>query len=267
MQRIANAVRQRMRWTTAAAIGAVIWSCAFEPPTVASTPRPDPAVSRAQLRGIAFVLDLHVASGSVQIVAPISGGAVAHDGSRPSVSDEFLRSLLGAHDVDLSATNYVAGALGALMPNKVLVTFDLTVTNRLVGFRLITPTFPTPPAGVSGIQAFPLEIAVIVNSADGSPVRNEFVLSHPVSGPAVASTHWDGDPHNFLNDDACTSESSDCFRYEGFGAVDPQASSAARQVGFLIDPRVRSLRVQLILAADIQPATGLISHIQNSAGR
>jgi hypothetical protein len=161
-------------------------------------------------------------------------------------------SLLGSDVIDVTVSNYVAGAIGATIPGKILVTFDITLHNRLNGIRLITPTFPTPPVGVSGVQVFPFEISVFTTSGGVGTQGNEIVVTSPRFGAAIPSNNWDGAPHNFFNDVGCTGASNDCFRYEPFGAIGPLAASETRQVGFLVDPTIGDLRVKMIIAANVQ---------------
>jgi hypothetical protein len=40
----------------------------------------------------------------------------------------------------------------------------MQILNKLDGYQLTTPTFPTPPSGVVGVQAFPFEITVTTTS-------------------------------------------------------------------------------------------------------
>ena len=55
----------------------------------------------------------------------------------------------------------VASNLHQFTQDKVRIQFDVTITNQLTGVQLITPTFPTPPAGVTGVLLFPFENVTI----------------------------------------------------------------------------------------------------------
>ncbi|MBC8088116.1 MAG: hypothetical protein H7Z40_12680 [Phycisphaerae bacterium] len=207
--------------------------------------------SPSPYRNAAFIVDVSTVRRTVKISAP-----VATLGTKPLVaglqSSAAHLSLLGTDVIDVSVSNYVAGAIGVVVPGKILVTFDLTLHNRLSGIRLVTPTFPLPPAGVTGVQAFPFEVSVITTSGGVGTVGNEILVTSPRFGSVIASNHWDGAPHSFFNDTDCTTGSNDCFRYEPFGMIGPLGASQSRQVGFLVDPTVGDLRVRLIVAANVQ---------------
>jgi hypothetical protein len=102
------------------------------------------------------------------------------------------------------------------------------------------------------VEAFPLEVSVLTTAGRVGVSGSEINVTAPRSGVAVASADWDGAPHNFFNDVGCNASSNDCFRFEPFGILEPQTSSARRKVGFLLDPTVGDLRVRVILAADLQ---------------
>jgi len=208
----------------------------------------------SQYRGAAFILDVSTARRSVRVSAPTSGIVT---GGASSISIPDLRvgpqlSLLGSDAIDVTASNYTAGTIGAALPGKVLVTFDLAVTNRLVGIRLVTPTFPTPPKAVAGVHAFPFEISVVTTSGGVSTSGNEMLVASPRYGAVIPSNDWNGEPHNFFNDVGCNAAATDCFRYEPFGAIAALGTSDARRVGFVVDPTVGDFRVRIILAADLQ---------------
>jgi hypothetical protein len=65
-------------------------------------------------------------------------------------------------------------------------------------------TFPTPPSGVIGVQAFPFEISVTTTSGSVGSNGNEVVVSSPRYGAVVPSSDWgnlpigDGNFHNFF---------------------------------------------------------------------
>jgi hypothetical protein len=163
--------------------------------------------------------------------------------------------LLASDAVEILASNYMAGAIGGTVRGKILITFDLTIVNRLRGIRLVTPTFPFPPANVTGIQAFPLEVVATTTAGGVTATSGVITVASPRAGTAAPSTDWDGAPHSFFNDVGCTANANDCFRYEPFGALEPQAASAPRRVGFLVDPTVGDLRIRIIVAADLQSTT------------
>lgn len=213
----------------------------------------------AQYRGAAFLMDVSATKKTVRITAP---SASISSKINPNVLGGGAQySLLGGDVIELVTSNFQAGAVGAVEPGKVAITFDLQVLNKLAGLRLTTPTFPTPPSGVTGVQVFPFEISVTTTSGGVASSGNEVVVTSPRFGAVVPSSDWgnlplgDGNFHNFFNDVGCTSTSNDCFRYEPYAPIDPQGASAAQKVGFIIDPTVGDFRVKMIVAADLQSAT------------
>jgi len=176
--------------------------------------------------------------------------------------------LLGGDVIEIVTSNFQAGAVGAVEPGKVHVTFDMQIINKISGYELTTPTFPTPPSGVQGVQAFPFEISVTSTAGSVSSSGNEVVVTSPRYGQVVPSSEWgqlplgDGNFHNFFNAGTCTATSSDCFRYEPFATIAQQGSSAPQRVGFMIDPTVGDFRAKIIIAADLRnvviPARGKV---------
>ncbi|MBC8088118.1 MAG: carboxypeptidase regulatory-like domain-containing protein [Phycisphaerae bacterium] len=247
-----------------------VGACALPAPDPVDPIFPDAPAIPAQYRGAAFILDVSTLKRSISVSAPTAGVARPIAAPRAAVTSNDLAqfSLLGGDAVDLAVTGYVAGALGADVPGKVLITFDLQVLNKLAGIELITPTFPTPPSGVSGLQAFPIEVSVTQSAGGVGTVGNVIVITSPSFGAVVHSNNWDGAPHNFFNDVGCTASATDCFRYEAFGDIAPLGASAVRQVGFLIDPTVSDFRVKVILAADLRavapPAPAVVNGIVTS---
>lgn len=232
-------------------------ACVSETTTApAATPSQDSPVLSPH-RDAAFVVNVSTVRRKVSVVAPTSGSAMRTQSAQHSAIGAGMQmSLLGGDAVELLASNYSAGVIGAVVPGKVLVTFDLTLINRLRGLRLITPTFPMPPAHVTGIQAFPIEIVALSTSGQVTVTSGVITVTSPRSGAAVPSTDWDGAPHSFFNDVGCGALSSDCFRYEPFGTLEPLSASAARRVGFLVDPTVGDVRVRIIVAADLESVPG-----------
>jgi hypothetical protein len=147
-------------------------------------------------------------------------------------------SLIGSDGVSLQTSNLSQSPLNG---NRVLVRFDVAISNTLSDVILTTPTVPTPPAGVSGVVLFPFQATVTL-------------------GPSSAinpSTDWGGAPFSFFNDVNCTGASnSDCFRWEEYSApLAPGATSAAQTVGFEINKDVESFDVVMLVAADLLNVT------------
>lgn len=256
MRRISRLVLRRS--TCLGVLLVAFAACALPAPDPIAPVFPENPAIPAPYRGAAFILDVSTRARSVKVSAPTAGVAKPISNARflfQADNRDAAFSLLGGDAVDLVVAGYVAGALGAEVPGKVLVTFDMQILNKLAGVQLVTPTFPTPPSGVSGLQAFPIEVTVTQSPGGVGAGGNVVIVTSPSFGSVVHSNHWDGAPHNFFNDVGCTSTATDCFRYESFGNIAPLGASAARQVGFLIDPTVSEFRVKVILAADLQAVT------------
>jgi hypothetical protein len=214
----------------------------------------DPAIP-AQYRGAAFVFDVNATKKTVGVTAPTATirNPISAASLNLGLNSAPTYSVLGGDAIGLSVSNYQASAVGAFVPGKLRITFDLSINNRLAGIRLVTPTFPAPPVGVTGVQAFPFEISVTstAGSVGQGTANNENVLT-PSLGMVVPSSNWDGNPHNFFNDTGCPVTATDCFRYESFGVVGPLGSSMAQQIGFDVDPTVAIFRVKVLVVADLE---------------
>jgi len=238
----------------------VVMSCALaltacsEPPLAPSLTQGS-TLGSSPFRSSAFILDVNTSGRTVKVSPPTTG--IGFSASTQMVSLGFTgpdarASLLGSDAVEMRVSNYRAGAIGAVIPGKVLVTFELTLINRLHGVQLGTPTFPKPPAGKTGVQAFPFEVSIVGSAGGVGTSGNEVLVKSPSLGAVVASSDWDGEPHSFFNDAGCGAGSNDCFRYEPFGTIGSEGASTPRQVGFLLDPTVRDFRIRLLLAADLR---------------
>lgn len=228
-------------------------------PQLPGNPPPNP-----QIKSAAFIADVNLITGVVKISPPVStvtpGLSASLAGPARSLhAGDLNYSILAGDAVEITASNMVASAQGAFAPGKVRVTFDVNVTNRLSSVELITPTFPTPPAGVSGVILFPYENVVtttnggVSTGGDGTDV----IVELPSQGAIEAAISWDGAPHNFFNDAGCTAGSSDCYRYEAFAQpLAAGGTSEARVVGFDIDATVHQFRARLIVTADLRNSQG-----------
>jgi hypothetical protein len=231
----------------------------------------------AQLQASAFVFDVSTANKTVTVTGPASKinallGSDAISGNRSAgttgkTSSGVSYSILAGDVVQLTTSNYTASTVGQFTPNKVRVTFDVSITNKLSGVSLITPTFPAPPAGANGVILFPFSTTVTTTSG-GTTVGGDgtvVIVEQPNRGATAPSTDWNGDgtaafdgsPFSFFNDASCSvtpaaGTTSDCYRYELFGQpVVAGGTTLARTVGFDIDPTVANFRARLILAADL----------------
>jgi hypothetical protein len=264
---------------------------------------PGETPSPTTLKQAAFVFDVNTATKEVKISAPavkldgkvgsLGSAANLNVGTTGSTKPSF--SVLAGDAVQLATSNYVASGVGTggAPAGKVLVKFDVSIFNRLTGAQLQTPTFPTPPTGLSGIILFPFSTNVTTTSGgtstggDGTTI----IVDLPNTGQVQPSTDWDGDgssafngsPFSFFNDTQCSgtvgsgttsdgSTPSDCYRYEVFPSpLGPAATSPSRTVGFVIDPTVSNFRARIILAADVAnsgpPVTTTINGVVSSPQR
>jgi len=232
----------------------------------------------SQFKPAAFIADVNLRTGKVVITDPTVGTS-----GRPTLSiggeERPNLSLLGGEAVRLVPSNYTASAPGAFAPNKIRVTFDIEIDNKLPGVKFITPTWPVPPS--AGVILFPLDFTVTTTpggttGGDG----NVIIVEQPSFGGIEPSIDWNGTrsagsgaPFNFFNDVVCTAgASSDCFRWEAFDLeIQPGGRSTRHTVGFDIDVTVAQFRTRMIVAADLAPAVavapGSISGVVTSAVR
>ncbi|MEO8201969.1 MAG: hypothetical protein ABI679_15665 [Gemmatimonadota bacterium] len=185
------------------------------------------------LDAMAIRLEVDLVHGRVSVVAP---PAPAGTGSGPSFS------LLGTNEVTATTSNLTRSAPAN---NKVAVTFDLAITNRLTSASLVPSTFPGTTTG-SGILAFPFRITQVLGGAASQVTTN---LEWNGDGSAGSGT-----PRNFFNDFGCSTSgiTSDCFRWEQFPApLGPGETTVAQKVGFTLPRSVTSFQVLVVIAADI----------------
>jgi hypothetical protein len=229
-----------------------------------------PRAPMSAIRPLAFTADVNLATGRVVITAPTATSVAGVSPSRAGAEQPSL-SLLGGEAIRLVPTNYQASPVGAYAPNKVRVTFDVGIENKLPGVALTTPTWPVPPA--SGVILFPLDY--VVTTTPGGVVGgagNEVIVEVPSTGLIAPSVDWNGTgttgsgaPFNFFNDDPCAlATSNDCFRWKMYEAsIAPLSMSSSRTVGFDIDASVAQFRTRLVVAADLAasaaPAPGIIT--------
>lgn len=236
----------------------LLGACASDstPSLVAPILPGNPAIP-SQFRGAAFIMDVSATRKTVRVTAP--SASINSPVNANLLSGDVQYSLLGGDAVEILTSNFQASAVGAVEPGKVNITFDMQILNKLDGLQLSTPTFPTPPSGVTGVQAFPFEISVTTTSGGVTSNGNEIVVVSPRFGAVVPSSDWgnlpigDGNFHNFFNDVGCTATANDCFRYEPFAPIAPLNTSANQRVGFSIDPTVGDFRVRILVAADLVP--------------
>jgi hypothetical protein len=248
-----------MFFASAAAIG--LAACQGGDNAGAGPVLPPDQPQNPQYRNAAFIFDVNTATKTVKVTEPstklnLAPGIV---GGPNSISF----SIIAGDVIQLTTSNYAASTVGQFAPNKIRVTFDVSLTNKLASVQLITPTFPTPPAGVTGVLLFPYSTTVTTTSGgvsvggDGTDV----IIEQPNRGQTAPSIDWNGDgsagsgaPFNFFNDADCSAAgANDCYRWEAYASpLAAGATSLARTVGFDIDPTVANFRARLIVAADLQ---------------
>ncbi|MEZ4455745.1 MAG: hypothetical protein R2882_04210 [Gemmatimonadales bacterium] len=215
----------------------------------------DPGVN-PQVRSLAWLFDVNTAKKTVKITPPSPAIAKAA-GLDLDRNGQVELSLVGSDVIALTASNYAATGVGTggAPPGKVRVTFDVAITNLLNSVELITPTFPTPPSGETGLFMFSFENVVTTTSGGVSTSGNDVIVELPNVGGVAASVQFDGAPHNWFNDTGCPSGANDCYRYETYGEpLVAGGTTAASQIGFDIDPTVSNFRAKMIVAADLRNA-------------
>ncbi|MCU0624813.1 MAG: hypothetical protein MUF53_13270 [Gemmatimonadaceae bacterium] len=159
-----------------AAIGLAACSDSSEAPITPIVPE-EPTIA-PNLRAAAFIFDVDRANGKVRVIAP-SGGSVASiagpGGANFSLSGGNGRqlSILAGDVIELTTSNFTASGVGTggAPAGRVFVSFDVQILNRLNSVRLIRPTFPAPPAGLTGTQQvllFPFAASTVATTGGTS---------------------------------------------------------------------------------------------------
>lgn len=209
-------------------------------------PSPVPVDEHPELAGIAIQVAVDVERGTARVL-PNAG--IPGDSGGPSFT------LLGNNEIAVAISNMVRQPP---VNNKVHLTFDVAITNKLTGASLVTPTFPKPPVGVQGVLLIPFRITNIVGSGSVTTAADWDGIHTPGSGA----------PFNFFNDfSSCpTASNGDCYRWEAFPTpLASGATTAAQSVGFSVSKTVSSFVTSFVLAADLlnnpppPPQVGAIS--------
>lgn len=290
----ARSVRRTTMTLAALSAGALAACSDKAPPTSAEKPvLPGNSGPANPYRGSAFVFDVDTRSGKVVVTSPQQAGIT--NGPTSSLAPSLSKSpgngpsysIVAGDVIEITASNYricglTSGACAANLPappaGMQLVQIDVQITNRLGGVELITPTFPTPPAGAAGPLLFPFEFAT-VSSPGGVSVGGdgtEVIVTQPSTGAVRPSPSWNGaterggittgDDFNFFNDIGCSATANDCYRYEEFPTIPAGATTAVQTVGFFIDPTVGRFRSRFLAAADLRSATLQTGTIAGSVG-
>jgi hypothetical protein len=171
-------------------------------------------------------------------------------------------SILAGDAVEIVTNNatFTSSAVGAFAPGLVRTTFNVAIRNKLTAVSLITPTFPAPPTGTSGVILFPFEI-VVTTTPGGATAQGDgtdVLVELPNRGVVAPSVDWDVSPFNFFNDAGCGPSSTACYRSETFlstggtPVIVGGSTSQSRNIGFDHDPTVSQFRVRMIVAGDLQ---------------
>ena len=272
--------RATRRIASALTAFAAVFTAACDSTEKAAAPRLPENPIVTQFKPLAFIADVNARQGTVRITSPSASTANAPSLSIGGVEGPAL-SLLGGEAVRIVplAGTFNASLPGAFEANKIRVTFDVLIENKLPGISFITPTWPVAPA--PGVILFPLDY--VVTTTPGGPTGgdgNEVIVELPSRGQVVPSITWDGTgaagsgaPYSFFNDADCSlAVSNDCFRWEAFDAtILPLSTSSVRTIGFDIDASVGEFRVRMIAAADLAPAgpitPGAVSGVVSSPAR
>jgi hypothetical protein len=209
-----------------ALVASLAAACSPDRPTGPEAESP-PLTDGLAARAVAVRVD--VAAGTVTVLdrSPAPSAAARRTGA--------AFALLGANEIAATTSNFVRSPVGQFIAKKVRIRFDLAITNRS-SVALLPPTFPVPPAGTTSVLLFPFATTLTAGN-----------------GAIDASTDWDGASLNFFNDVSCSSGTkSDCSRWEPYPAPFAAGSTtAARTVGFDVDPTVQSFTTYVVLAADL----------------
>ncbi len=247
---------------------------------------PDEPNIAPNLRAAAFIFDVDRTTGMVRVIAP-TGGSVASfaapGGANLALSGGNGRqlSILAGDVIELTTSNYTASGVGTggAPAGRVFVSFNVQILNRLNSVRLIRPTFPAPPAGLTGTQQvllFPFAASTVVTSGGTSTTGagDEIVVEQPSTGAVEAALSgvidgrdaFDGAPHNFFDDTlgACAVGNPNCFLYEAYPTIQPNENTAPRRVGFVIDPTVNRFRARLLIAANLENAVATFGTISGT---
>lgn len=259
------ASRTRSSAAAVTALALMLGACVEEGGQPIAPLLPPEPPSNPEVVAAAWQMDVFRNTGKVVITPPTRGSLdglqiiADYFGVEPGSPD---LSILAGDVVNIVPTGTLStSALNAFIPGAVRTTFDVAIQNNLTSVDLITPTFPAPPTGTTGVILFPFQVTVtetpggVSVGGDGTDVLVEL----PNQGQVQPSVDWDLAPFNFFNDDACGPTDNDCYRSEVFnstaGSIAGGATSESRTVGFDHEPTVSQFRVRMIVAADLSDAT------------
>jgi hypothetical protein len=246
---------------------------------------PEEPTIAPNIKAAAFIFDVDRANGKVRVIAPSSGSVAGLQSGNASLSlrggNGTQLSILAGDVIELTTENFTASGVGTggAPAGRVFVSFDVRILNRLNSVRLVRPTFPAPPAGLSASQQvllFPFAASTVVTQGGTSTTGagDEVVVEAPSRGNVEAALSgvidsrdaFDGAPHNFFDDTlgTCAAGNPNCFLYEAYPVIGPNENTAARRVGFVIDPTVNRFRARLLIAANLENAVATFGTISGT---
>jgi hypothetical protein len=165
-------------------------------------------------------------------------------------------SLLGVDGVTVEVGRVDRSVLGRFAPGKVRVVLGIRLHNVLDRTILLTPTFPSPPAG-AGIYLFAVQSVAVETPGTVTVSGNTVLVEAPSHGAVAPGPEWEGTPYDYLRgaSSLCTPSVATCALWERFAA--PMAAGGVsewRTVSYDIDPTVHHMRLRFVVAADLTNA-------------
>jgi hypothetical protein len=189
--------------------------------------------------------------------ATLARAAIVHfelAGDSVIASPRFMRgganlSILGSDAIGVTATGSTRTAVNG---KHDLIRFNLALVDGLASEELRPPTSVPSPSSAPVVYAIPLATTVTGGS-----------------GNVAASSDWDGAPFSFLGNSNCAGQNSACFPWEAFAApLRPGQVSPASPVGFVVDKKVTSFDVYVMVVADVVAVpTGVLEVTVTSPAR
>lgn len=161
-------------------------------------------------------------------------------------------SLLGVDGVAVEIGRIDRSVLGQYAPGKVRVFVRLRLKNALDRTRLLTPTFPMPPAG-DGVYLFAVQSIAVESPGGVTTGRNVVTVAAPSHGAVHPGPEWEGAPYDYVRSSYGTcAMSSTCARWKRFDVpLAPGGLSEWRTASYDIDPTVHHMRLRFVVAADL----------------
>jgi len=175
--------------------------------------------------------------------------------SRPSIPGwhATFGSLLGVDGVAVEVDRVDRSVLGQFAPGRVRVFVRLRLRNALDRTRLLSPTFPVPPAG-EGIYLFAVQSVAVASPGGVTTGGNVVSVAAPSSGTVHPGPEWEGAPYDYVRGNAftCVTSAATCARWKRFDdPIAPGGASEWRTASYDIDPTVHHMRLRFVVAADL----------------